>query len=135
MRTADYDFDLPADLIAQQPAAKRDESRLLVLHRNGNMIEHRQFREVLNYFRRGDVLVLHNSRVIHARLRGVNSKSGGAFEILLLEENFTNDWWAMMKPGKRGRVGTEIQIGNRQSEVSAIKATVIAINNEGHRRL
>jgi S-adenosylmethionine:tRNA ribosyltransferase-isomerase len=135
MRTADFNFDLPPELIAQQPAARRDQSRLLVLHRNENQIEHRQFREVLDYFRAGDVLVLNNSRVIRARLRGVNAKSGGAFEILLLEENATNDWWAMMKPGKRARVGTQIDFRTPHSALRTIQATVTATNDDGHRRL
>jgi S-adenosylmethionine:tRNA ribosyltransferase-isomerase len=113
----------------------RDQSRLLVLHRREARIEHRQFRGVLHYLRAGDVLVLNNSRVLHARLRGVNVKSGGAFEMLLLEENATNDWWAMMKPGKRARVGTRIEIHNPQSEIRNIHATVTATNDEGHRRL
>ena len=128
MRTSDFDFHLPQELIAQFPAAQRDESRLLVVHRDTGILEHKTFRDVLNYFRAGDVLVLNNSRVIPARLRGTNSQTGGAFEILLLEENSTNDWWAMMKPGKRAKVGTQITIGN-------ITATVTATNNEGHRRL
>jgi S-adenosylmethionine:tRNA ribosyltransferase-isomerase len=135
MRTSDFDFHLPPELIAQFPAAQRDESRLLVLHRDNGNIEHKSFRDVLNYFRTGDVLVLNNSRVIPARLRGNNSATGGAFEILLLEENGVNDWWAMMKPGKRAKVGTQIQIGNRQSAIGNITATVTSTNDEGHRRL
>jgi S-adenosylmethionine:tRNA ribosyltransferase-isomerase len=135
MRTSDFHFDLPPELIAQQPAAQRDQSRLLVLHRHEKRLEHRQFRDILDYFRPGDVLVLNNSRVIRARLRGVNAKTGGAFELLLLEENATNDWWAMMKPGKRARIGTEVQIANRQSAIGNIQAIVIATNDEGHRRL
>ncbi len=135
MRTADFDFHLPPELIAQFPAAQRDDSRLLVVHRDTGTLEHKNFRDVLDYFRAGDVLVLNNSRVIPARLRGKNSDTGGAFEILLLEENSTNDWWAMMKPGKRAKIGTRIQIGNRQSAIGNIIATVIATNDEGHRRL
>ncbi|HEX5219356.1 MAG TPA: S-adenosylmethionine:tRNA ribosyltransferase-isomerase [Verrucomicrobiae bacterium] len=135
MRTADFHFELPPELIAQHPAAKRDQARLLVLHRLEKRVEHRQFRDVLDYFQPGDVLVLNNSRVIRARLRGVNVKTGGAFELLLLEENAPNDWWAMIKPGKRARVGTQIQIGNRKSEIGNIQATVTATNAEGHRRL
>jgi len=136
MRTADFHFELPPELIAQQPAPRRDQSRLLVLHRNDQHLEHRTFREVLNYFCAGDVLVLNNSRVICARLRGINARSGGAFEMLLLEENATNDWWAMMKPGKRARVGTQISITHHASRITpAITTTVIATNNEGHRRL
>ena len=63
---------------------------------------------MLEFLRAGDVLVLNNSRVIPARLRGANAKTGGKFEILLLEENAPNDWWAMLRPGKRARVGTQI---------------------------
>ena len=129
MRTAEFHFDLPPELIAQFPTAQRDESRLLVLHRTSGQLEHKKFRDVLDYFRTGDVLVLNNSRVIPARLRGSNAKTGGAFEILLLEENGTNDWWAMMKPGKRAKIGTEISLTEK------ISATVTATNDEGHRRL
>jgi S-adenosylmethionine:tRNA ribosyltransferase-isomerase len=129
MRTADFDFSLPHELIAQHPAVARDQSRLLVLHRESGQIEHLQFPNVLDCLRAGDVLVLNNSRVISARLRGTNAKTGGAFEMLLLEENSTNDWWAMMKPGKRARVGTQIVVSEK------IIASVIATNDEGHRRL
>jgi S-adenosylmethionine:tRNA ribosyltransferase-isomerase len=135
VRTADFDFDLPPELIAQQPAAKRDQSRLLVLHRRSGRVEHRRFRDALDFFRAGDVLVLNDSRVIPARLRGVNERTGGAFEILLLEENAPNDWWAMMKPGKRASVGARIQIRNPKPELCGIIATVTATNGEGHRRL
>src|SRR5271169_3407539 len=99
MRTADFDFHLPPDLIAQTPATRRDQSRLLVLHRGPGKMEHRQFYNLLEYLRSGDVLVLNNSRVIPARLRGTNSRTGGQFEMLLLEENRENDWWAMLRPG------------------------------------
>lgn len=138
MRTADFDFRLPPELIAQQPAQHRDQSRLLVLHRSEQRLEHRMFRDVLDHVRAGDVLVLNNSRVLRARLRGVNVKSGGAFEMLLLEEQATNDWWAMMKPGKRARVGTRIEIRSAPHAAhitTPVTATVTATNDEGHRRL
>lgn len=137
MRTAEFHFDLPPDLIAQQPAARRDESRLLVLHRLENRREHRRFPEVTEFLRAGDVLVLNNSRVLRARLRGVNIKTGGAFEMLLLEENATNDWWALMKPGKRARLGTQITLAHPAARIpsSEIVALVTATNAEGHRRL
>jgi S-adenosylmethionine:tRNA ribosyltransferase-isomerase len=136
MRTADFHFDLPPELIAQQPAPSRDQSRLLVLHRPEHRLEHRQFRDVLNYLRAGDLLVLNNSRVLPARLRGVNIKTGGTLEMLLIKEQARNDWWAMMKPGKRARVGTQISITNHLSRITpAITATVTATNHEGHRRL
>lgn len=135
MRTDDFDFVLPPELIAQQPAPKRDQSRLLVLHRADGRLEHRQFSDLLEYFRSGDVLVLNNSRVIPARLRGTNTKSGGKFEMLLLEENAPNDWWAMLRPGKNARIGTQILIHNTTGQPVKINATVTDVNAEGHRRL
>ena len=135
MRTADFDFILPPELIAQSPALKRDESRLLVLHRANGRIEHRKFRDVLDFLRTGDVLVLNNSRVIPARLRGVNAKSGGKFEMLLLEENAPNDWWAMLRPGKNARLGTQIVLRDNQGKSTKMVATVADVNDEGHRRL
>jgi S-adenosylmethionine:tRNA ribosyltransferase-isomerase len=135
MRTADFDFALPPELIAQSPTSKRDESRLLVLHRNDGRVEHRKFRDLLEFLRAGDVLVLNNSRVIPARLRGVNVKSGGKFEMLLLEENAPNDWWAMLRPGKNARIGTKIILRDAKGEPTQIIATVTEINAEGHRRL
>ncbi|HEU6448353.1 MAG TPA: tRNA preQ1(34) S-adenosylmethionine ribosyltransferase-isomerase QueA [Verrucomicrobiae bacterium] len=135
MRTADFQFDLPSELIAQHPAAKRDQSRLLVLHRKSQQIEHRRFPDLLDFLHAGDVLVLNNSRVIPARLHGVNVKTGGKFEMLLLEENAPNDWWAMMKPGKSARVKTQIALCQTNGGVSQIVATVLDTNAEGHRRL
>jgi S-adenosylmethionine:tRNA ribosyltransferase-isomerase len=135
MRTADFNFDLPPELIAQHPAARRDGSRLLVLDRAQNKIQHQHFPDLLAHFCCGDVLVLNNSRVIPARLRGVNAKTGGQFEILLLEESATNDWWVMMKPGKRARIGTHIELRTGNARRGTILANVIATNAEGHRRL
>ena len=135
MRASDFDFQLPEELIAQHPAPARDASRLLVLHRADARLEHKTFRDLPKYFRSGDVLVLNNSRVIPARLRAVNPKTGGAFEILLLEENSRNDWWAMMRAAKRTRIGSTITLVNLRGEHSDISTTVLATNAEGHRRL
>jgi len=134
MRTADFNFDLPGELIAQTPAPTRDASRLLVLHRTSGRIEHRTFRDILEFLRAGDVLVFNNSRVIPARLRAANPKTGGQFEIFLLEENGTNDWWAMMRPAKRARVGTELVLISANGPTD-IRAIVLETNDEGHRRL
>jgi len=134
MQTADFDFELPPELIAQTPALTRDASRLLVLHRDSGKIEHRQFRDVLEFFQPGDMLVFNNSRVIPARLRGTNAESGGQFEMFLLEENAANDWWAMMRPAKRARVGTEIILTDA-GKPTEVRAAVMEINEEGHRRL
>ena len=135
MRTADFHFDLPPELIAQAPSPLRDQSRLLVLHRTDQRLEHRHFQDLAGYLKPGDVLVLNNSRVIPARLRGRNARSGGQFEILLLEENSINDWWAMMRPGKRAQLGTQIQLLDLTGAATGVAAEVIAINEEGHRRL
>jgi S-adenosylmethionine:tRNA ribosyltransferase-isomerase len=135
VRTADFHFDLPLELIAQQPATHRDDSRLLVLQRKTQTIAHRQFPELLEYFQAGDVLVLNNSRVIPARLHGVNEKTGGKFEILLLEECAPNDWWAMMRPGKRAKTGTQIRLQEKSGAPAKIVASVTAVNGEGHRHL
>ena len=135
MQTADFDFALPPELIAQTPAARRDESRLLVLDRASKKIAHQKFRNVLDFFRAGDVLVLNNSRVVPARLRGLNMQTGGKFELLLLEENSANDWWAMMRPGKRAHVGTKIILCDPHGQPTQIQTTVLDTNDEGHRRL
>jgi S-adenosylmethionine:tRNA ribosyltransferase-isomerase len=135
MRTADFNFTLPPGLIAQIPAPKRDESRLLVLHRPDGRVEHQKFSDLPGLLRGGDVLVLNNSRVIPARLRGMNAKSGGKFEILLLEENAPNDWWTMLRPGKNARGGTRIILRDTKGKPAKIIATVAEVNDEGHRRL
>ena len=135
MRTADFDFALPPELIAQRPTPQRDESRLLVLHRAAGRIEHRNLHGLPEFLRAGDVMVFNNSRVIPARLRGANAKTGGRFEMLLLEENRPNDWWVMLRPGGNARIGTQIILRNPGNEPAKIIATVAGVNDEGHRRL
>jgi S-adenosylmethionine:tRNA ribosyltransferase-isomerase len=135
VRTADFKFDLPPALIAQTPAPHRDESRLLVLHRAENRIEHRRFQDFTSFLNPGDVLVLNNSRVIPARLRGQKLYSTGKFEILLLEENSPNDWWAMMRPGKRAPIGAKIRLLAKTGVPTDIIAEVTGVNPDGHRRL
>lgn len=135
MLTREFDFHLPPELIAQQPASSRDASRLLVFHRDSNRLDHRFFPDLTSFLHPGDVLVLNDSRVIPARLRAQNPITGGQFEILLLEENARNDWWAMMRPGKRARIGTEVILLDLRGQPTMLSATVIETNSEGHRRL
>jgi len=135
MRTADFDFRLPPELIAQHPTPRRDDSRLLVLHRDSGRVEHRQFRELREVLCTGDVLVLNNSRVIPARLRGRNARTGGHFEILLVEENTVNDWWAMLRPARRAGVGVQIILHDPKGNPAALTATVVETNDRGDRRL
>jgi S-adenosylmethionine:tRNA ribosyltransferase-isomerase len=150
MRTADFRYDLPESLIAQTPAVRRDASRLLVLHRSDGRIEHCQFTDMAEYLRPGDALVLNNSRVIPARLRAEKIGSRGQIEVLLAEEVAPNDWWVLLRPGKRVRPGTRLHFPGRarigepgppQTESQAsqaagsLRATVQAKNAEGHCRL
>ena len=135
MLTADFDFELPHELIAQQPLPQRDASRLLVLHRDSGKFEHRAFSDIIDYLRPGDVMVLNNSRVIPARLRAMNARTSGKFEVLLLEENAENDWWVMLRPGKRAQVGTQLILLDANGAPISLEAAVTEINEEGHRRL
>lgn len=138
VRAADFDFELPPGCIAQSPAAERQLSRLLLLDRATGHVAHRQFTDFPTLLRRGDVLVLNDSRVIPARLRARNPATGGRFEILLLEEVGRNDWWAMMRPGKRARPGTRLELLDPAGQAAAtapLHAEVTDTNPEGHRRL
>ena len=135
VRTADFAFSLPPELIAQTPAARRDASQLLVLHRGDGSTSHRHFKDLLEYLHPGDVLVLNDSKVIPARLRGRNASTRGHFEVLLLEENSPNDWWAMLRPGKRGQPGVKIKILDKNGQPASLTALVQEINGAGHRRL
>jgi len=136
VRTSQFNYSLPAELIAQKPIDQRDHSRLLVLQRSSGKLLHRSFRELIEFLLPGDLLVLNDAKVIPARLRGVNAVTGGDFEVLLLEENAPNDWWAMLRPCKRARLDTRIAFTHRSSgEPTGIEAVVTDQNSEGHRRL
>src|SRR5688572_11037305 len=108
MRASDVDYELPEELIAQVPAERRDQSRLLVLDRSSRQMQHCRFVDLPNHLLSGDLLVLNDSKVIPARLRGKNRDTGGEFEMLLLEEVAPNDWWVLLRPGKRARPQTQI---------------------------
>jgi S-adenosylmethionine:tRNA ribosyltransferase-isomerase len=110
MRTDDFDYRLPQELIAQSPVEPRDSSRLMVLSRESGQIEHRQFPDLLQYLRPGDVMVFNQSRVIPARLYGHRVDTGSRAEFLLLRRNADGTWQAMAKPGRRLRPGVVVQI-------------------------
>ncbi len=112
MKTSDFDYPLPLELIAQTPIEPRDQSRLMVLNRSDSSIEHRKFFEIADYLRAGDVLLFNDTRVIPARLNGRKIDSGGRMEILLLRRLGTNTWDTLVKPGKRVNIGTMIEITN-----------------------
>jgi S-adenosylmethionine:tRNA ribosyltransferase-isomerase len=135
LRPEDFFYHLPPDLIAQRPTAERDQSRLLVYRRNSQTIEHKLFTSILSEFREGDILTLNNSRVIPARLRGEKRLSKGQIEVFLLEENGINDWWVMLRPGRRARPGTLIEIFDLAGAKTLIQAEVVEKNAAGHARL
>lgn len=135
VQTRDFDYSLPPGLIAQVPLPERDQSRLLVLNRRERELEHRHFIDILDYLAEGDVLVLNNSRVLPARLRGCKPESGGQIEILLVEQLQTNCWWALLRPGKRVRAGTRLRFFDHQGKTTPVSATVREKNAEGLVRL
>ncbi len=112
MKTSDFDYELPQSLIAQVPIEPRDASRLMVLDRRTGTIEHRHFRDILDYLQPGDVLVCNESRVIPARLYGRKVPSGGKVELLLVAKRGENLWEALVR-GRKIRAGTRIEIGDR----------------------
>lgn len=112
MKTSDFDYQLPPDLIAQTPLEPRDESRLMTINRNNGTIEHNKFKQLAKFLRPDDVLVMNDSRVIPARLFGKKVPSGGKVEILLLRRLETCSWEALLRPGSRVRPGTRIIIDN-----------------------
>jgi S-adenosylmethionine:tRNA ribosyltransferase-isomerase len=134
VRTSDFDFELPPSLIAQFPAASRESSRLLCFHRSTGKIQHRVFHELPDLLPDRCLLVVNDSKVIPARLRAVEHEKEREFEVLLLEANGTNDWWALVRPGKRAPLGKQLQLRGLDGALSRIHATVIEINAEGHRR-
>jgi S-adenosylmethionine:tRNA ribosyltransferase-isomerase len=128
MKTSDFDYELPAERIAQVPLETRDESRLLVLTRPEKAIEHRRFHEIDQFLRKGDLLVFNDSRVIPARLWG-RRQTGGKVELLLLRHIDVGRWEALVKPAKRIGVGERLQISN--SEAGETWAEVMGRGQQG----
>ena len=111
MKTSDFYYDLPQELIAQTPIEPRDASRLLVYHKNSTNIEHKHFYDVIDYLQKGDVLVINNTKVIPARLFGEREGTQAKIEILLLKRREKDLWETLVKPGKKARPGTRILFG------------------------
>ena len=112
MKTHDFYYELPPELIAQTPLEQRDSSRLLVLGRQSGEIAHRHFHDIVDYLKPGDCLVLNNSRVLPARLLGSRLPGGGAAELLLLKDTGDNVWECLARPGRKLRVGAEVSFGD-----------------------
>lgn len=123
MRTDDFDYELPSGLIAQHPVEPRDSCRLMVVDRTSGQIDHRSFRDVLEYLHPGDVLVVNQTRVLPARLHGAKDETGGAVEVLLLRRQYEDAWECLVKPGRRLKPGARIVFG--EGELTGLVVDVI----------
>ncbi len=120
MNLKDFYYDLPEELIAQEPLEQRDSSRLLVLKRSSTSLEHRVFKDIVNYLKEGDCLVLNNTRVIPARLLGAKKDTGSNIEFLLLIRKDIDTWEVMLRPGKKAKLGARFVFGNGELEAEVI---------------
>ncbi|MDT8337342.1 MAG: tRNA preQ1(34) S-adenosylmethionine ribosyltransferase-isomerase QueA [Candidatus Izemoplasmatales bacterium] len=128
MKTKDFDYNLPEELIAQTPLKVRSDSRLLVTSRTNTKVNHDNFKNIGNYINKGDVLVLNNTKVIPARLHGVKTKTQANIEVLLLNQYGLNKWETLVKPAKRVKIGTEVIFGE-----GLLKLKCIEVLEEGIR--
>lgn len=128
MKKEDFYFDLPEELIAQHPLENRENSRLLVLDKNTGDIEHKKFKNILEYFSEGDCLVLNDTRVIPARIFGKRIDTGSSIEFLLLKRLDDNKWETLVKPGKKAKIGSMIEFGD-----GVLKGEILAIEEGGTR--
>lgn len=128
MKRQDFYFDLPKELIAQDPLEDRSASRLLVLGRESGEVTHRMFRDITSYLRPGDCLVLNDTKVLPARLIGHRTVTDGKIEVLLLKRRENDVWETLVKPGKKAKIGTEITFGNGE-----LTGKVIDVVDEGNR--
>ena len=128
MKTSDFYYDLPKELIAQTPVEPRDSSRLLVLGRNNGEIEHKHFYDIIDCLNEGDLLVANDSRVLPARIFGIKDETGAKVEFLLLKQISGNTWETLCKPGKKAKVGAKFTFGE-----GILKATVVEVKDDGNR--
>ena len=128
LKTHDFWYDLPEELIAQTPLQKRDSSRLLAMDRRTGAMEHRHFYDILDYLNPGDTLVMNDSRVLPARLLGHRPVTGGAIEVLLLRDLGGDQWECLAKPGRKMQVGQQVIFGDGQ-----LTATVTQVQEDGNR--
>lgn len=128
MKTSDFYYDLPEELIAQDPLEDRSSSRLLVLDKNSGETEHHVFREIVNYLDPGDCLVINDTKVIPARLIGAKEETGAKIEVLLLKRGADDVWETLVKPGRKAKPGTRISFGD-----GLLVGEVVDIVDEGNR--
>lgn len=130
MKVSDFNYNLPQELIAQVPIKNRDESRLMVLDKKNKTIEHKIFKDIINYLKPGDCLVRNNTKVIPARLYGIKEETGINVEFLLLNRIEGDYWEVMVRPGRRLKEGTKVIFGN-----GILQAEILEIMNGGNRKV
>lgn len=130
LKTSDFYFELPEEQIAQDPLADRSSSRLMVLHRKTGTIEHRKFKDIVEYLRPGDCLVRNNTKVIPARLFGTREDTGAVIEFLLLKRHEDDVWETLVKPGKKARTGVKVVFGEGE-----LRGEIIGVQEDGNRRI
>ena len=133
MKLSDFYYDLPTELIAQHPIDKRDESRLLVLDRKTGNVEHRVFKDIIEYLTPKDCLVINETRVIPASIYGTKKGTDSKVEFLLLKDMGNSLWEVLVKPGKKCKIGTELEFGKKEDGTVLITATVKDIMEDGNR--
>jgi S-adenosylmethionine:tRNA ribosyltransferase-isomerase len=131
MKTSDFDYHLPPELIAQTPVEPRDTSRLMILHRSSFSLQHHYFNDIVNYLQSGDTLVFNNSRVIPARLLGQKSDSGTSVEILLLRRLDDNVWETLVRPSKKVGVGSRINVTSKSGDTNKGMTVEVLERGEG----
>ncbi len=130
-KLSDYDYFLPEELIAQEPIARRDQSRLMVVHKNNELVEHRIFSDILDYLQPGDTLVVNDTKVLPARLYGERQNTGAKVEVLLLKQLGESCWEVLVKPGKRAKVGDTLLFKSGQKVL--LKADIVDHTDSGGR--
>ena len=128
MNVSDFNYELPEELIAQDPLLKRSDSRLMVVHRDSGEIEHKHFSDVIDYLNPGDCLVINETKVIPARLMGVKEETGAVIEVLLLKNKGNNIWETLVKPGKKMKPGAVVSFGD-----GILKGEVMEVVEDGNR--
>lgn len=128
MKTSDFYYDLPEQLIAQDPLEDRSSSRLMVIHRKSGQIEHKVFSDIIEYLRPGDCLVRNNTKVIPARMFGVKKDTGATIELLLLKRRENDIWETLVKPGRKARKGAELEFGG-----DLLHGEIIDVLEDGNR--
>ena len=122
LKLSHFDFDLPSERLSENPILNRDESRMMVIHRESGKIEHKQFKDILEYFEEGDVMILNNTKVIPARLYGNKEKTGAKIEVFLMRElnKESRLWDVLVDPARKIRIGNKLYFGENDELIAEV---------------